>query len=314
MITGANGQVGRGLAKALYQRYGMSNVILSDLCDPSVQVEGKYVKLDVTDKEKFSEVVKENKINHILHLAGILSALGEKNLDLAMKVNIDGMQNALNIAKESKSLIFLPSTIATFGPNLEKKPVPDDVIHDPTTFYGISKVYAEKLGTYYHRKFGVDFRCLRYPAIITPYEFQGNGTASYPTELIHAAINHKPYTIFLDPDLQLPMMYIDDCIRGTLELIEAGDKSLSRRVYNFQGLSMSAKDFIKELKKSIKKMEVNYEFCSLRNEIAKTWPVGMDDKNARKDWEWKPNISTTKKLVEALIKDVVEIIQRKEQK
>lgn len=290
----------------------MSNVINSDVSEPVEKLEGEFVKLDVNDFSKFKELVTEKKITNILHLASLLSSASERNLDLAMKVNIQGMHNALNIAKDTNSQIFIPSSIASFGPNLEKKPVPDDVIQDPITFYGISKIYMEKLGSYYYRKFGTDFRSLRLPAIISPYEFSANGTASYPTELIHSILKNPAdtsHTINIDPESVLPFMYISDCIKGIIELIEAGNGQLSRRVYNFNGLSFAPKEFVKELKKAIK-FQVSYDIDKLKNEIAKTWPVSMDDKFAQKDWGWKPKIGKTKKLVEVLVKDVAELIKQ----
>jgi len=274
---------------------------LADIIIPENNIEAKFYKLDVTNKSKFHEIVKENKITNIIHLASLLSASCEKNLDLAMKVNIDGLHNALSIAKHENISIFIPSSIASFGSNLEKKPIEEDVIQYPNTFYGIGKVYTERLGTYYFERFNCDFRCLRFPAIISPYEYAGNGTLSYPTELIHNAIKNKTYKMYLDTDLSLPMMYIDDLVSGTISLIEASPFDLSRRVYNFQGLSFSPKEFIKELRKAIN-FQVEFEIDPLRNKIAKTWPVALDDKIARKDWGWKPQFDTTKKLVNKMIK------------
>jgi threonine 3-dehydrogenase len=287
----------------------MSNVIASDISEPSGKFEGKFYQLDVTDKDSYNKIVKENKITQIVHLASLLSAACEKNLDLAMKVNIGGMHNALNVAKENNAAIFIPSTIASFGPNLEKIPVPDDVIQDPITFYGIGKIYQEKLGSYFFRKFGTDFRCLRYPAIISPYEYAGNGSASYPTEMVHAALKGNVYNMYLEPDTTLPYMYINDCVRGTIELMEAANSNLTRRVYNFQGLSFSPQKYIKELKKVIP-IEVKYEIEPLRNNITKTWPVALNDSIARKDWGWNPKIDTTKKLIETMVMDIVSTQQK----
>lgn len=304
LITGSNGQVGRGLAQILNQHYGKQNILLSDVSANSQSSDNHYEKLDVTDFEKFNHMVKNNKITHIIHLAGILSASCEKNLPLGMKVNIDGMHNALNIARDNNSSVFIPSTIATMGPNLEKKPVPDDVLQDPITYYGISKVYMEKLGTYYNRKFGTDFRCLRYPAIISAYEYNAGGTASYPTELINAVANNKPYSIYLDSNITLPFMYISDCINGTVKLIEADNSNLKRRVYNFNGLSFTPEQYLTELKKILNNINVDYKIEKLRNEIAKTWPVALDDTFARNEWNWSPEIDSVKKLVDVIIKDV----------
>ncbi len=257
------------------------------------------------DKSKYESIVKENNITNIIHLASLLSAACEKNLPLAMSVNIEGMHNALEIAKNQNSSIFIPSTIASFGPNLEKKPVPDDAIQDPITYYGINKIYMERLGTYYFKKFGTDFRCLRYPAIISPYQFAGNGSATYPTELVHAALSESSYKMYLEENTTLPMMYISDCVKGTIELIESSSNDLSRRVYNFQGLSFSPAEYIKSLKKFIK-FEVTYEIDPLRNSITNTWPGALDDHIARKDWGWKPEFSNVKKLIEKMILDITE--------
>lgn len=304
LITGSNGQVGRGLASVLNTIYNKENVLLTDVSPSSQNKENHYETLDVTDKDKFTSMVQDNKITHIIHMAGILSASCERNLPLGMKVNIDGMHNALNIARDYNASIFIPSTIATMGPNLEKKPVPDDVLQEPITYYGISKVYMEKLGTYYNKKFRTDFRSLRYPSIISGYEFIAGGTASYPTELINSAINNKPYDIYLERNIMLPFMYISDCIKGTIDLIEADNSKLKRRVYNFNGLSFSAEQFLNELKKIFPQIKVDYNIDKLRNDIALTWPVSLDDTCAQNDWEWNPEIDSINKLVERLMIDI----------
>ena len=296
--------MGRGLSKSLNKIYGRNNLILTDISDPLPEDKplGMFLKLDVTEKENFANFVKEHKITNIIHLASLLSASCEKNLDLAQKINIQGLHNALKIAKDFKTQIFIPSTIATFGPNLEKRPLPDDVVQDPITYYGISKIYMEKLGAYYYNKFGVDFRSLRYPAIISPYEFACNGTATYPTELIHSALKAQKYKMYLEPHIKLPMMYIDDCIRGTIEFIGANNLNLTRRTYNFNGLSFSPEEYLAEVKKVLQ-VDVEYEIDNLRNRIALTWPVSLDDKIATRDWGWKPNVSNTKELVDIMVRD-----------
>jgi threonine 3-dehydrogenase len=282
---------------------------MTDSSDPKHK-ENNFCKLDVRDKVHFESIMKEYKITNIIHLASLVSATCEKNINLGMSVNIEGMQNALNLAKNYNSSIFIPSTYACFGPNLGKNPVPDDVIQDPTTYYGISKLYMEKLGTYFYKKFGTDFRCLRYPSIICPDQYEGHRTAAYPTAVIHSALKGFPYKMYLESDISLSMMYVDDCVRGTLELIEASNKNLTRRVYNFHGLSLSPAEYINALKNYIN-FEVTYEVDPLRNTMIKTWPAALDDSIANKDWGWKAEFTTPQVLIEKMIKDIKEVKNEK---
>jgi threonine 3-dehydrogenase len=207
-------------------------------------------------------------------------------------------------------LIFIPSTIATFGPKLEKNTGSVNFQQNPITYYGISKLHIEKLGSYYHKNFNTDFRCLRYPPIISPYEIDSNGPASYASEVIHSLLKSQPYTIYIDPEISLSMMYIKDCVRATIELIEAGNSYLTTRVYNINGFSLSAKQFMKELKKSIQINNIDYKIDNTKNEIAKSWTVNLDDDLSIKDWGWKPQILNTKKLMEALLMEIAELYRK----
>lgn len=290
LVIGASGQIGVELTMALRKIYGNQNVVASDLREQNELLKGTgpYVSLDVMNKEMLHVQVIRQNITQIYLLAAILSATGEKNPGLAWHLNMQGLLNVLDIAREEKlKKIYWPSSIAVFGPTSPKKDCPQQTIIEPTTVYGISKYAGEFWCNYYNLKYDVDVRSLRYPGLISYKSEPGGGTTDYAVEIFHDAIEEKKYTCFLAEDTFLPMMYMPDAIRATLELMEApADKISVRTSYNVSALSFSPKEIAAEIKKHIPDFEINYK-PDYRQNIADSWPQSIDDSVARADWSWK---------------------------
>lgn len=251
----------------------------------------RYERLDVVDAANYTRLVEENKVNYVVHLAGILSALGEKNPDLAVDVNVTGVVNALRIAQRNKSRIFIPSSIAVFGGDLfPKRRTPVDTILQPKTIYGVSKVFNEMIGEYYASKFNLDFRSLRYPGVISSKKFDFNGTSDYATEIFFHALENRYYKCWLGPKTALPMMYIDDCIEATIQFLKADPNNLQRDVYNLAGISFTPEQLAVEVQRLIPGTEIEYE-PDFRESIAQQWPTSIDDTESRVHWNWHYNIS-----------------------
>ena len=238
-----------------------------------------------------AKLVKDNKVNYIVHLAGILSALGEKNPDLAIDVNVFGAVNALRVAKNAGSRIFIPSTIGVFGgDHFPKHNTPNDVVLQPKTIYGVGKVFNENAGAYYKSKFGVDFRSLRYPGVISSEKFAFNGTTDYSTEIFFDGLEHGSYTCPLKADSALPMIYIDDCIDATVQYLSADPANLNRTVYNLDCISLVTGDFCADVQRLIPDLEVEYK-PDFRQEIADSWPRSLDGSEC-KEWGWSYDVSS----------------------
>jgi threonine 3-dehydrogenase len=290
LLTGAGGQIGTDLTKALKERYGSGNIVTSDLknCD---------VVLDVTNKDQMEACIDKYNVNCVIHLASLLSAVGEKNPELAINVNVRGSENVLSIAAKKKSQgkdiqVFIPSTIAVFGPTTPRDNTPDLTVLRPTTIYGTTKVYMELLGEYYARKFQVDFRSLRYPGVISVAP-PGGGTTDYAIDIFYNAIKQGKYTCFLKHDSALPMIYMPDLCHGTIQFLEANEKNLGKsiypgaRVYNMTAFSFTPAELAANIKKYIPTFSIDYK-PDFRQAIADSWPATISDDAARKDWEWKP--------------------------
>jgi threonine 3-dehydrogenase len=302
-VTGCNGQVGKALVPSLYKNFGKENVVCSDLQEKPDFVEGSYAKLDVTNRKEFDNIVNSNGVNYILHMAGILSAVGEKNPQLAISVNIDGVNNALEVAKDNNTKIFIPSTIAVYGKGHDRQNAGIPCPLRPTTIYGITKVYMEQVGSYYHKRFGVDFRSLRYPGFVSPYEYESNGTTDYSSQIFFSALKKQEFKLYLAPERRLPMIYITDGIEGTIKFLLADEKRFTSRFYNLTGLSFSCSDIVKSLKELIPDLKHRYEL-DFRDEIALSWPEDLDLKDASKDWDWHPKYDTVDKLVRKTLRDI----------
>jgi len=308
LITGACGQVGQELLPYMRARFGSRNVIASDVRSaPRHMLDGgPFNYLDVTQYDQLARVVLEHGVDAIVHLAAMLPAAGEKSPQLALQVNNAGTANVLELARLNSLRVFCPSSIAVFGPSTPKQLAPDETAMRPSTAYGISKVHMELLGEYYHRKFGVDFRSLRYPGVISSEAMPGGGATDYAVEMFrHAAHIHStnstnktdsthntastagtyPYRCFLRADATLPMMYMPDLLRATVSLLEAPSRSLSRRTYNVAALSVSPSELAAVIKREVPTFDAVYE-PDFRQQIAESWPQHVDDSIARRDWNW----------------------------
>lgn len=305
LITGALGQVGSDLTEALRKKYGAGNVITTDIRAPesaAVYEDGPFEFLDVLKYDQLERAIVNNKINWVIHLSAIMSVLGEQKPDLAMDLNINGARNVLDVCRRHGCLCYTPSSMAVFGADAGKVMTKDDTILNPSTVYGITKVLLEQLGSYYHRKFGLDFRCLRYPGLISPQTLPGGGTTDYACHMYFDALKGKPSVCPVNSDEPLPMMYNDDAIRGTIEFIEAPRKSLTRCVYNLAGMSFTPDGLAKSIRRTVPGLEVKYE-RGIAQDIAHSWPDSMDDSNARRDWGWKPEYDLDK-MTDAMLRDI----------
>ena len=303
LVIGSSGQIGVELIEQLSKIHGPNNVIASDI-KPRLKnkIKGvEYLTLDVLDKPKLLEVIKKYKIKEVYLLAALLSAVAEKNIQFAWDLNMQGLFNVLDLAKEKYiNKIFWPSSIAVFGSTSPKLNTPQTTILEPSTVYGISKMAGERWCEYYFLKFGVDVRSLRYPGIISYKSLPGGGTTDYAVEIFHAAVNKGNYKCFIEKDITLPMIYMDDAIRATIELMNIDRKDLTiNSSYNLSGMSFAPNEIADELKKHYPNFKMTYE-KDFRNDIAVTWPSVIDDSLARKDWNWNHEYDLRKTTIEML--------------
>ncbi|WP_341843400.1 NAD-dependent epimerase/dehydratase family protein [Chitinophaga caseinilytica] len=303
LVIGACGQIGVELTLALRKMYGDSNVIASDLREEHdlLKGTGPYVSLDVMNKEMLHVLVIRHNITQVYLLAAILSATGEKNPLLAWNINMASLLNVLDIAKEEGlDKIYWPSSIAVFGPNSPKQETPQHTIIEPTTIYGISKFAGERWCEYYNTRYGIDVRSLRYPGLISYKSAPGGGTTDYAVEIYHEALEEGSYKCFLSEGTYLPMMYMPDAIRATIELMEADSAKISvRSGYNLSGMSFSPKEIAGAIREHIPTFSISYE-PDYRQHIADGWPQSIDDELARKDWGWKPEFDLEKMTADML--------------
>ena len=304
LVIGASGQIGVELTLALRKIYGNASVVASDLREENELLKGTgpYVSLDVMNKEMLHVQVIRQNITQIYLLAAILSATGEKNPNLAWSLNMQSLLNVLDIAKEEKiHKVYWPSSIAVFGPTSPKKNCPQQTVIEPITVYGISKYAGEFWCNYYHQRWGLDVRSIRYPGLISYKSAPGGGTTDYAVEIYHEALDEKKYACFLQEDTYLPMMYMPDAIKATIELMEAPEEKIKIRTsYNISGMSFSPKEIAAEIKKHIPDFEITYQ-PDYRQQIANSWPQSIDDSVARNDWGWKEDYDLS-----AMTKDMLE--------
>lgn len=290
LVIGASGQIGVELTLALRKIFGNANVVASDLREENdlLKGTGPYVSLDVMNKEMLHVQVIRQNITQIYLLAAILSATGEKNPGLAWHLNMQSLLNVLDIAREEKlQKVYWPSSIAVFGPTSPKENCPQQTIIEPSTVYGISKYAGEFWCHYFHQRWGVDIRSIRYPGLISYKSSPGGGTTDYAIEIFHEARDRGKYDCFLREDTYLPMMYMPDAIRATIELMEAPASAISIRTsYNVSAISFSPREISAEIKKHIPQFHTSYD-PDYRQSIADSWPKSIDDSVARKDWGWK---------------------------
>jgi len=295
LVTGAFGLVGSDLVPALSKKYKAAHVFALGNKTIPESFKGKLVKGDVRDKDSLREVIKKYHITDVYHLAGLLSVGGEKNPDLAWDVNINGLRNVLELAKEFDLRVFWPSSIAAFGPTTPKKMTPQHTVLEPTTIYGVTKLAGELLCQYYFNRWGVDVRSLRFPGLIGYQAPPGDGTTEYSVHIFYGLLKENKYAAFLKPDARLPMMYIDDAIRGTLMLMAAPKKCISVRTsYNFSAINFTPKELVSEIKKLYPSFVGTYEPDVVKQKIAEGWPQSIDDSVARHDWGWKPQYDLAK--------------------
>jgi threonine 3-dehydrogenase len=289
-VTGATGQIGMELVPFLRARYGRDNVMATDIRIAPAGMgreTGPYAYLDVTDSGAVTRAVVDHGATSILHLASLLSAVGERNPTLAMRVNSRGAENVFEAAAAHGAAVFAPSTIAVFGPSTPRVNTPNTTVLRPTTMYGTTKVYLELLGEYYAAKRGVDFRSLRYPGIISHLAPAGGGTTDYAVDIFYAALREGRYRCFLGPHTALPMMYMPDCLRSTLELIGAPAAALAKgRVFNITALSFTPAELAAAIKRYLPAFEIEYA-PDERQAIADSWPRSIDDGLAREQWGWR---------------------------
>lgn len=307
LFTGCGGQIGSELTLAFRKLYGNENIIASDLSTkvcPDLLNSGPFVQLDVLDTKALGETIDKYKVDGIVHLAAILSAVGEKKPQLAWNVNINGTVNIFEVAREKKlKRVLVPSSIAAFGPDTPRTMTPQKTILHPTTMYGVTKVALELLGDYYNLKYDMDIRGLRYPGVISHKTQPGGGTTDYAVAIYFDAVKKGSYECFLKEDTMLPMIYMPDCLKATIDLFQADKSRLQNATgYNLAAFSVTPKEMTESIQKVIPGFKISYS-PDYRQEIADSWPDSIDDKEARAEWDWKPDYDLDSMTVD-IIKEI----------
>ena len=295
LITGACGQIGTELTETLRRIYGVDNVVATNIREcKNVGVEGQgiFEILDVTNYDRLLELVKKYNIDTIMNLAALLSAVGESNPQLLWDVNMNGLYNCLEAARETGAMVFTPSSIAAFGPSTPPDGTPQDTIQRPTTIYGVSKVAGELLCDYYYNKFGVDTRGVRFPGLISYSALPGGGTTDYAVHIYYEALKNKKFTCNLSADTYMDMMYMPDAIDSIIQICEAdGSKLIHRNAFNITAMSFCPEDIKKSIQKHIPEFEMDYAVDPIKQKIANSWPNSLDDSCAREEWGWDPKFN-----------------------
>jgi nucleoside-diphosphate-sugar epimerase len=295
LVIGSNGQIGTELVTELRKNYGDSNVIACDIRRPDYDIKnaGPFEFVNVLEKDILNSIFKKYKPTHVYLLAALLSATGEQNPKLAWDLNMNGLLNVLDLALEYKTArIYWPSSIAVFGPNSPKVQTPQYCVMDPNTVYGISKLAGERWCEYYFQRYGLDIRSIRYPGLISWKAAPGGGTTDYAIHIFHDALKKGSYKSFLSAETELPMMYMDDAIRGTIALMDAPAENINiRSSYNLTGMSFTPEILAEEIKKHIPNFTLGYTEYDPRQAIASSWPKSIDDHYAQADWNWKPEFN-----------------------
>lgn len=310
LITGAMGQLGSELTTVLREHYGVNNVIGTDIRRPeegSPLLEGPYELLDVLDAQKMAEIVKNEKVDTIIHLAALLSATAEKNPKFAWDINMGGLVNALEVAREYNTSFFTPSSIGAFGPSTPKKDTPQDTIQRPTTIYGVTKVSGELLCDYYFQKFGVDTRGVRFPGLIGYVTPPGGGTTDYAVDIYYDALKKGSYESYIGKGTFMDMMYMPDALNAIIQLMEADPKKLiHRNAFNISAMSFDPEMIAAEIKKHIPEFTMTYNVDPVRQGIADNWPDNIDYTAAIEEWGFK-----TEYDLESMTKDMLEKLRIK---
>ncbi len=290
LIIGACGQIGTELTKRLRNLYGKDNVIASDVREGNAEfiASGPFEIVNALDFDQIAHVVEKHNVEEVYLMAALLSATAEKNPAFAWDLNMNSLFHVLNLAKEEKiKKIFWPSSIAVFGPTTPKQNTPQYTVMEPSTVYGISKQAGERWCEYYHSKYGVDVRSIRYPGLISWSTLPGGGTTDYAVDIYHKALLDSTYTCFLSEDTRLPMMYMDDAVRATIEIMQAPTEQIKiRSSYNLSAMDFTPKEIAETIQQHIPDFTINYE-PDFRQKIADSWPQSIDDSRAREDWNWK---------------------------
>ncbi|AVR45019.1 NAD-dependent epimerase [Christiangramia fulva] len=313
LIIGACGQIGTELTLKLREIYGEDKVIASDIREGAEELmqSGTFIKADAKNKEQLENIIRENQIKDVYLMAAMLSATAEKAPMQAWDLNMNSLFHVLNFAKEGLiNKIFWPSSIAVFGPSTPKDATPQTTVMEPTTVYGISKLTGERWCEYYYNKFGVDVRSIRYPGIISYKTLPGGGTTDYAIDIFHEAVKTRKYTSFLAKDAALPMMFMDDAIKATIEIMQAPEENIHiRSSYNLAAISFTPEILAGEIKKHFSDFEINYD-PDFRQKIAESWPSSIDDSAARKDWGWQHDYDL-EKMTDIMIEGVEHRLQEK---
>ncbi len=310
LVTGAVGQIGSELTMALREKCGADNVVAGGRKtqpSPELRDSGPFEVVDCTDAAAVGATVKKYRIDTIYHLAALLSAVAEGNPQLAWKVNIDGLYNVLEVAREHKCAVFVPSSIGAFGLSTPQDGTPQDTIQRPNTMYGVTKVAGELLCDYYHKRFGVDTRGVRYPGIISNVTLPGGGTTDYAVEIFYEAIKAGRYTCFLKAGTKLDMMYMPDAIKAAIDLMDADPAKLKHRnAFNVTAMSFDPEEIAAAVKKLVPNFTMDYKVDPVRQAIAESWPNYMDDSAAREEWGWRPEYD-----LPAMARDMIEVLGKK---
>jgi nucleoside-diphosphate-sugar epimerase len=305
LVTGATGQIGSELVPALRRRYGSNDVIaVGHRKSPSreLQEEGPYLELDIRDRDRLRAAVRQYEVDAVFHLAALLSATAEEKPQDAWDININGLINVLEVARECGCALFHPSSIGAFGPTTPRQNTPQLTIQRPTTLYGVTKVTGELLCDYYHGRYGVDSRGVRFPGLISFRTPPGGGTTDYAVYIYYEAIRKRRHSCFLGPETRLDMMYMPDAIRAAIEVMEADASRLEyRNAYNITAMSVTPEDMARAIRRHIPDFELEFEIDPARQAIADSWPDRLDDSAAREQWGWRPEYD-----LEAMTADMLE--------
>jgi len=308
-VTGACGQVGSDLVAALRERYGTEQVLATDIREAQGELArtGPFEKVDCTDHDAMDKAVAGFNTDVIYHLAAILSAVGEKDPHRAYTVNLGGLENTLEIARVRGCAVFIPSSIAAFGPSTPPDPTPQVTIQRPTTIYGVTKVAGELLADYFFLRFGVDTRGVRYPGLISWVTEPGGGTTDYAVEIFYEAIKKGHYTCFLGPDTQLDMMYMPDAIKASIDVMEADPARLkNRNAFNIAAMQFTPEQLAAAIRKHVPEFRIDYDVDPMRQAIAESWPKRLDDSAAREEWDWQPDYD-----LDAMVEDMLLNLRKK---
>jgi nucleoside-diphosphate-sugar epimerase len=313
LVTGALGQIGSELVVALRARYGDDHVVASDIrmvAADAIDGDGPFEYVDVTRLRQIQAVVARYHIDTIYHLAALLSAVAEEKPQVAWDVNMGGLYRVLEVARQHRCAVFVPSSIGAFGPGTPKDQTPQDTIQRPTTMYGVTKVAGELLCDYYHRRFGVDTRGVRYPGLISHGAPPGGGTTDYAVEIFYQAIRHNHYTSFLEPDTRLDMMYMPDALKAAIDIMEADPGRLEHRnSFNVTAMNFTPEELGEAIRKRLPSFTLDYDVDPVRQAIADSWPDSLDDSAAREEWGWSPDYD-----LDALVDDMLENLRTKVRK